>query len=357
MENADSASKLLVIVAEKINIKEEKNLIDSVSLLNYSKFTAHYRILEKVCGDYNKDTITFTAYDHYGFPSFGNYQYALLYLNVTKKGIFHEIYLYSDLYKTKEGRWASPYSVLDYGRLDENRNTMVKPEKLDFGEEVSFSIEGFTRARTQKWFPEPYYKIDKERKKAIAVWGNYVPELFQLQKETVLKARGIFGKPDPIVHREVQIERTQQMELSKKDSFELLKTWKSLVNSLKTNDIPLIKNISFDSIICSVCEGMPKEYYENNIESIDMFIDSAFTNFQRAGLWPLIDKNKYKIYVTSFPERKPQDIPLKDHESLIIFKVGFLMKLKTSYSVYQQRHSFEFVKIDGRFRLYKMETH
>jgi len=357
MENPDSNSRLLVIVGEKLNITEEPYLLDSTTLLSYSKFKAHYRILEKICGEYNKDTITFTAYDHYGFPQFGNYRYALLYLNITKKGIYHEIYLYSDLYKTKDGRWASPYSVSDNGRLNENKHASLKAEKIDFAEEVSFSIEGFTRAGTNKWFPEPYYKIDKVRKKAIAVWGNYVPELFQLQKQTVLRARGVFGTPDSIKPRELQLEELERMRLTKKDSLELLKTWKSLINAIKTNDISLIKAISFDSIVCSVCEGMPKPYYENNLESIGMFIDSAITNLKKAELWPSMEKNKYKIYVIKYPERKPKEVLLKADESLVVYEISFAKDLKMDNIKRLQNHSFEFVKIGGKFRFYKMESY
>ena len=57
MENPDSNSTLLVIVGEKISIREEQQPPDSSLSLHYAKFTAHYRILEKVCGDYQQDTI------------------------------------------------------------------------------------------------------------------------------------------------------------------------------------------------------------------------------------------------------------------------------------------------------------
>jgi hypothetical protein len=39
-------------------------------------------------------------------------------------------------------------------------------------------------------FPEPYYKIDG--KKASAVYGNHIDELFSLKQRGVLKARGDF---------------------------------------------------------------------------------------------------------------------------------------------------------------------
>lgn len=342
MENPGAEGKLIVIVGEKIDIKEVENPTDSLSL-PYSKFLAHYKILQKVCGDYDKDTITFTVFDHYGFPAFGNYKHALLFLNNYKDTIYHERYLYFPLYKTKNGRWASNYQYQEY-----NDETKVKPEKIEFAEEVSFSIEGLTRATTQRQFPEPYYKIDKENKKAIAVWGNYVAELFQLEKDGVLKYRGYYGKVDStILNKEVKLEDIELIDLSKKDSIQLLQAWQSLLKAIKTNDIPAIKEMSLDSITCSVCEGMPRNYYENNLESIDMFIDSANINFQKAGLWKPIQKNKFKIYVTKYPDSKPKNFLLKEDEKLIIYLIDI---------TYGQYHSFQFVKINNRFRFYAMSS-
>ena len=358
-ENPDSTSTFLVIVAEKMSIDVEPTLFDSATYLPYAKFTAHYRVLERICGDYYKDTITFTVYDHYGFPAFGYYQHVLLYLDVTKHGIFHEMYLYSDLYKTKEGKWASPYSVLDHERLDENERSKIKPEKIDFTDEVSYSTEGFTRARTNQVFPEPYYKIDKTRKRAIAVFGNYVPELFEIQKETVLNARRFFGHYEPIEIEDVQLKKfrpRKKIVVSKKDSTKLLQTWTSLVQAIKANDTALVKALSYDSVICSVCEGMPRTYYENNLESIDMFIDSSSVNFQKADLWPIIDQKKFRINVTNDPYRIPNDIPLKRGRRLTVFDINFSKILKTSDARYGQTHSFGFVKIDKKFRFFKMES-
>ena len=39
-------------------------------------------------------------------------------------------------------------------------------------------------------FPKPYYKT--VRNKAIAIYGNYIDDLFKLKREGVLKARGVF---------------------------------------------------------------------------------------------------------------------------------------------------------------------
>jgi len=343
MENPNVEGKLIVIVGEKIDITEVENPTEDFSI-PYSKFIANYKILQKICGDYEKQNIIFTVFDHYGFPAFGNHQQALLFLNKFKNNdtIYHEIYQYFPLYKTKDGRWASSYQFQEYS--DE---TNVKAEKIEFADEVSYSIEGLTRTTTQRRFPEPFYKIDKINKKAIAVWGNYVPELFQLKKDGVLKYRGFYGKVDlTIPKNEIELENIEPIKLIKTDSIQLLKTWFSLLKAIKTNDTSGIKKMSFDSITCSVCEGMPQNYYENNFESINMFIDSANINFKKGGLWDIIQQNKFKIFATQYPERKPTSFSLGENEKLVLYTID----------IFKNKHSFIFVKVDNRFRLYALES-
>lgn len=350
LENPSAEGKLIVIVGEKIEIKEVEPERDM--MLPNSKFVATYRIMQKICGEYDKDTVIFTAYDHYGFPGFGNYQYALLFLNNYEGAIYHEKYQYFPLYKTKDGKWASNYHYEEYG--DE---TNVKPEKINFLDEVSFSIDGLTRATTQRQFPEPYYTIDKKSRKTIAAWGNYVPELFQLKKDGVLKYRGFYGKIDSsIFDRKVKVEDFEMEKISKADSIELVKTWHSLLNAILKSDNDAIKQMSIDSINCSVCEGMPKNYYENNLESIDMFIDSANLNFKKSGLWDSLQRSRYSILVAKYPESKPETFTLEDNKKLIIFSINIRMDFKTPDVIYDQNHSFEFVRINNRFLFYNMTS-
>lgn len=356
MENPDAEGKLIVIVGEKIKITEAGDV--DLGMLPFSKFIAEYRVVEKVCGDYNKKNITFVAFDHYGFPGFGNYEHALLFLT-TYKGddtIYHQRYQYFPVYKTKDGRWAGSYQHMEY-KID---GTGIKPEKIEFAEEVSYSIEGLTRATRQKRYPEPYYRIDKGNKKAIAVFGNYVPELFQLKKDGVLKFRGYYSKVDREIEPKVadirDIELIELLKLTKKDSLQLLKTWHSLLKAIRENDTPAIKKMSLDSIVCSVCEGMPGDYYENNLESIDMFVDSAHVNFQKSGLWTLLEQSKLKFIVEEYPDSKPATFTLKPNEKLTIFSIFTQEEHSNSDLIFSPYHRFGFVMIDGRFIFYKMES-
>jgi hypothetical protein len=197
---------LYVFVGEKVEVSEVSypsltNSIDTliengdttyrklVSLNMDSKFLARYKVRQVLYGSYASDTIEFVAYDHYGTPAFSKYQTVLLYVQNYNGRLVHQKYQYADVYKTKSGRWASTYKAEDY-KHEFNQTTTVKPEKIDFLEKVAYDIKGRGKQNIEEWFPSPFYKI--KRNKAIAVYGNYVEELFELKKHGVLKARGIF---------------------------------------------------------------------------------------------------------------------------------------------------------------------
>ena len=179
-------NKYFVFVGEKISVtvvppKEGEIPFDK-------QYLAKYRVVEPYRGSYDGKEIEFTAFDHYGFPGFANYQHVLMYVELHEGKYFHAKYQYTPLYRTKDGRWAGPYDAYDYGH-EYNKGAIIRPELIDFLMPVVFDIARDAK-NPEKWFPEPYYRI--EGRKAIAVYGNYLPELFLLKQNGVLKARGDF---------------------------------------------------------------------------------------------------------------------------------------------------------------------
>jgi hypothetical protein len=152
-----------------------------------SKFDAEYKIVENIYGNYPNDTIHFVAFDHYGRPDFENYQYVMLFVSKYCDEIYHQKYQFYNVYKTMDNGWASSYQTSDYSMLD--TLSKIKPEKIKFRTRVEFDISKASKERFEKYYPSPFYKIKKG--KAIAIYGNYVPELLELKKQTVLKARNI----------------------------------------------------------------------------------------------------------------------------------------------------------------------
>jgi hypothetical protein len=208
-QNASALPDLYIFVGEKIKIKEIvrkeeppvktdeiKTSISSdsngeftteeVTIQFYHEYKAKYKILKNVYGDLEMDTIEFKAYDHFGTPDFSKYKYVLLYVTKHNGEFYHIRHEYSALYKTKDNRWAGTYSP-DYFYPDNPyaQNTKIKPELIDFKSDVVIDIKNYSNDEIIKWFPEPYFKIKKN--KAIAIYGNYIEDIVQLEKDGVLK--------------------------------------------------------------------------------------------------------------------------------------------------------------------------
>ena len=140
------AGKLLIFIGEKIEVTEME---PDRQVLPYVKIKAKYKVIDVICGNYNKDEITFIAYDHYGLPPFTEQENSILYINIEKDTFYHEMYLYDALYKTKEGEWATPYLFMNFYLTDSSAPKMPL-RKIEFAEEVSFDIKG----RSRNWVKE-----------------------------------------------------------------------------------------------------------------------------------------------------------------------------------------------------------
>lgn len=145
-----------------------------------SKYHVKYKIIDLVNGRFEGDTIEFIAYDHYGIPGFSNYENVLLFVNRMESGeLVHEKYQYADLYKARNGRWASPYSSYDYSYP--NVKDKFKPRKIQFEGKIEYEISPLINPiDINTYFPSPYYR--RRENKAIAVYGHYLDELIKIKK-------------------------------------------------------------------------------------------------------------------------------------------------------------------------------
>lgn len=196
-------NSLIVFIGEKISL--ERDLSDKMSgtdtiingqdtifkgwqKLDY-KYDAKYKILEKIYGHYDKDTIDFVLYDHEGNPEVAAHNTVMLFVSKHNGVLYHEKYQYFPMYITIEERWASPYSVQDYNHPYKDSIT-VKPEIIPFKDKVYFSVIHLHPDKIAKIYSPQYFEI-KDRK-AFTRYGNYSDDLFKLKLQTILKARGIY---------------------------------------------------------------------------------------------------------------------------------------------------------------------
>ncbi|MBS1663104.1 MAG: hypothetical protein JST68_18820 [Bacteroidetes bacterium] len=181
-------NKLFAFVGQKIWVQplpSKRNSSDN-------GFKARYAVLEKVFGDFPEDTIEFVAYDHYGIPPFSESKNVLLYVSADSGTYFQQKYMYNNVYRTKDGRWAGTYDWDDY-KHEYNKGTKIKPVKIEIVEPISFPLRkvnshGDTLTLSM---PHRYFRIIGDT--AFAVYGNYVNDLFILKRDGYLTARGIFA--------------------------------------------------------------------------------------------------------------------------------------------------------------------
>ncbi|MBS0646241.1 MAG: hypothetical protein JSR97_06585 [Verrucomicrobia bacterium] len=180
-------NRLFVFVGHKISVDplpHEKGSMDG-------GFKAKYLVIEKVFGNFSYDTIEFAAYDHYGIPPFSEYNDALLFVSADSGTYYHQKYQYNDVYKTKDGQWAGTYAFDDYEH-EYNKKTRIKPTKIEFAKPVYYPLKKVTEQgdTLRHSLPKPYFKTVGDS--ALAIYGNYVKDLFLLKRDGVLTARDIF---------------------------------------------------------------------------------------------------------------------------------------------------------------------
>lgn len=357
MENPDK-EKLLIFVGEKIEVKEMEPDKSSDPLdLPYAKFKARYKVLDVLCGQYNKKEITFIAYDHYGVPAFERYENVILYVYNYKDTFYHESYLFDALYKTKEGKWASPPSWLNYD-FEDSIASKIKPREIEYENEVSFDVKGLSRKALARSYPIPYYSI--QNKRAIAKYGNYLDEVVQLKKDRALKARGYYGKTadNKIKIQDVtlaDIKQVDESQMLQKDKSELVKAAYRFFDFLRRRDSAAVRQISFDSVFCSICEEPPRRDYENNLETFDSFYVSTkkYLTFSQLEL-----EIKNKVFEVSARKIEPakENSLIRNTGIEVVYSIDFTVIENFDGYRSEQKHRFEFVKMNGVYKFYGMRT-
>jgi hypothetical protein len=258
---ANDSNRLFVFVGEKISVEPLPHGQYSMD----NGFKAIYEILEKVYGDFPEDTIEFVAYDHCGTPPFSKFKNVLLYVSADSGIYYHQKYMYNDVYKTKDGHWAGTYAGDDYEHAY-NKHTKIKPIKIGFTEKISYptKMEDDEGRQFTLSYPRPYFKTVDDS--AIAIYGNYIEDLFALKKSGILAARGLFESTAE--QEEAKVE-AMQPEAPKTppdaDDLKFLAFWKIFVASVKEPELNNFRHIALDSLM--ICD---------KLLSTGNFIDKCF---------------------------------------------------------------------------------
>ncbi len=334
-------NKLFVFVGEKIDVRDTYEKGD-FSLSVHAK----YKVLLRVYGDYAKDTIEFDAYDHYGIPRFINYKNVLMFVTKDSGKYYQEQYQWFDVYKAKNGRWAGSFAEDDYRDAD-NGNTTVKPEKIDFVEEVSYPLPKDSNETTER-YPEPFYKIAGN--KAVAVYGNYIEELFKLKEDGILTRRQLFGdnnrenKPRVVLSPLLNgFDTITGLGIPMPDNgFNAF--WVHFIAVLKKNDFQNVKGLIFD-----------KFWVSNKTFTANGFEDCFHTIFSNAVINKFWDSSAVYKGTSELQEMEVSPSVRKE----IIAENGVYMYRDVTINIDKQKGlwiSLSFIKTKDGYKLYECNS-
>jgi hypothetical protein len=334
---AEMANTLFAFVGEQISIRETPTPEGGLDAV----FEATYKVLQRVYGHYEGDTITFAVYDHYGVPPFSRYKNALLFVSQSTSGWYHEKYQFFAVYPTQDGRWAGSYNRHAYP--DTSKAGAVKPVSIDFSPEVFISLEGKTweEGEIEYNYPEPYYTIDDC--KAFPVYGNYVEDLFRLKKEGVLQARGLFGNGEPNQMETLDTQMAEAIPAYEANDPHFTANWEKLAAALEHYDTPALHKMMLDTLL--VCDSLVDSGW---------FVAECLPYIADAKLLARLHERSAQssFYYTIDKQRLPWGAAqkvVKEKGGYRCWKVHF--DYKERYEQYR-RCAFQFVRTLQGFRLY-----
>ncbi|WP_439480784.1 hypothetical protein [Chryseobacterium aquaticum] len=182
-------SNFYIFVAEKISGEYEADpYYCKVKMLDGGGMKYTYKIKEEIYGDYPKDTIVFKSYSHLGRPMIEYYDTVLLFVGEYCGKLYQEKYQFFDLYKTKDGRWASPGDPYKFDKYQEDKT--IKAQSIDFDPFIRISTiaPDDDDQRFQK-YEAPYYRLIGD--KAVPLMGAYIKDLIKVKMGGSLKNKNI----------------------------------------------------------------------------------------------------------------------------------------------------------------------
>lgn len=182
-------SNFYIFVAEKISGEYEADpYYCKVKMLDGGGMKYTYKIKEEIYGDYPKDTIVFKSYSHLGRPMIEYFDTVLLFVGEYCGKLYQEKYQFFDLYKTKDGRWASLGDPYKFDKYQENKT--IKAQSIDFDPFIRIStIPPDDDDRRFQKYEAPYYRLIGD--KAVPLMGTYIKDLIKVKLGGALENKNI----------------------------------------------------------------------------------------------------------------------------------------------------------------------
>jgi hypothetical protein len=335
---------LIAFVGEKIDVQplpQEPGSMDG-------SFSAKYKVLLRVYGHYAKDTIEFVAYDHYGWPAFSRFQNVLLFVREYEGKYYHEKYQYFDVYKTKNGRWASPYQSEEYGH-PYNKYTTIEPEPIQFAERVAYPLHWRLPDGTEDstTYPSPYFESTGDS--AIAIYGNYLEDLFALKRSGVLRARGLFETTPEQEESMVQDEYLDEAYIPNNvDNLKFRRFWKKFAAAAKAPGLKSFTRTALDSLwICDTLIAT-RNFINNCYQEV---LDSEVIRRMNDG-----KQTRYTWIEAGF-----ETLPSNAKNEIVRFEGKYRLRealvSRSDKNNYPHEMVFDFIETKKGYRLYGIDRH
>ncbi len=195
----DNSKNLYAFIGKKISVTEfdpnenmESKVIDSITgetiiLKSYvmdNGFKCKYIVKQNLFNQIENDTIEFKAYDHYGRPGFENYDELVLYLSKDNEGnYFHCKYQFESIFLDSKKRYYSYPKFFGNGYLQTAND--LKSIQIQFPESERFDISNIGESGIKSYYPEYYYRIEKQY--AYPIRGMFLEELIEFRLRTTFK--------------------------------------------------------------------------------------------------------------------------------------------------------------------------
>lgn len=150
-----------------------------------SLYEARYEVLQTLDGKAPAREISIQIADHYGFPHFAWYQYALLFVGTGPNGTWLEKYQGYPVHRTADGGWAACGNPYDDRGGDPPRHLRPISFANDLGIVGDFSQAGIDA----RFFDARYLSITDGRIRCHT--GVLVSDLYEMVRTGVMAARGI----------------------------------------------------------------------------------------------------------------------------------------------------------------------
>jgi hypothetical protein len=175
--------------AKKVETKEhaEEGVreLEPVCLQFDALYEARYEVVEGLVGSRFPRELSFRVADHYGFPPFAEYRFALLYVQVGPEGAWLEKYQGYPVHRTVGGSWAAcgnPFPTPD----DTEPATL---RSIDFVDDLGIVGEFSSAGLERRFIDERYLSIVNGRIRCRM--GVAIEDLYDAVRTGVMAAREI----------------------------------------------------------------------------------------------------------------------------------------------------------------------